>query len=223
MPKKTMIAVIDTETASLMGGVYDFAYAITDKKGNIEKTENHLVEEIVTNGSMMMGAFYAKKTFSHYFPMLDNDLIDLWAWSDIRDQFLQDLIDYDVSIIAAYNLPFDARVLAATHNSITKQEKFLHGKYKMLDIWRFSCLTILNRRGYKNLAHEKGWVSDAGNIRTNAECAYRYAANDNEFIEHHTALHDVIAENKILAYCFRQKKKTPFGLTGVAPWRIVNN
>ena len=39
-----------------------------------------------------------------------------------------------------------------------------------------------------------------------AEVLYRYISGDNEFIEDHTGLADVLIEKEIFTYCTKQKK-----------------
>ena len=109
------------------------------------------------------------------------------------------------------------------HTSATlANRKFLNYVPKLLDIWQFACETILNRPTYRNMAQKYNWISEAGNIRTSAECAYRYVAHQPEAIEAHTALCDARIEGEILAKCFRQKKTVPYGVMNAQPWRIVN-
>ena len=43
-----------------------------------------------------------------------------------------------------------------------------------------------------------------------------------DFIEDHTALSDAIIETQIMAACFAQKKRIPYGIINAQPWRIVN-
>ena len=64
------IMTIDTETVGLEGHVYDIAWAISNKRGEIVAERNWLVRENFTNPKKMMGAFYAGKTFTHYAPCL---------------------------------------------------------------------------------------------------------------------------------------------------------
>jgi len=218
--KKLCILTLDTETIGLEGHVYDIAYAIHDKKGNIQETKNYLIREIMTDGQKMTGAYYSKKTFTDYIPMLDSGDIKLINWQKMQKIFLNDLIDYNVDILAAYNLAFDSRALRETNTLLTGGKKFLENKIDLLDIWRFACLTILNQKAYKWLADANGWRSDAGNYRTTAEHAFRYISNQNDYIENHTALDDVIIEVGILAECYRQKKKVPYNDLSGSPWRL---
>lgn len=219
---KKIIMVLDTETADLTGSVYDIGYTITDKRGNIAATRNWLVEEIFTDAKKMMGAFYAGKIFSHYAPMLQRGDIELTSWETIIETMRADIIEYSVNILAAYNLPFDTRVMRNTHSALGYTDKVLPHPLDQLCIWQFACETKLNTRLYKELAKEKGWVSEAGNIRTGAEYAYRFCAGDFGFIEDHTALSDAIIETEILARCFATNAKIPYNKKSAMPWRIVN-
>jgi len=216
------IITIDTETADLTGNVYDIGYIIHDKQGNIELERNFLVREIFTNPDIMMGGFYAKKTFSHYAPMLNDGSIKLESWQTITETMREDFKNADV--LAAYNLGFDLRVLKKTHNAlIGNAAPIFSAPVKLLDIWQFACETKLSQKLYRQLATEQGWVSAAGNLKTNAECAYRFCSGEWGFIEQHTALDDAQIEMQILKYCFASKKKIPYGVYNKAPWKIVNS
>ena len=48
-------------------------------------------------------------------------------------------------------------------------------------------------------------------------------ANNPDFIEDHTALSDAIIETQILASCFAQKKRIPYGKINAQPWRLVQD
>ena len=222
MKNQEIILVLDTETCDLTGSVYDVGYTITNKKGDILTTYNALVREIFTDAKKMMGAFYAKKMFSHYAPMLDDQLVKMADWSEIVERIRSDIAEFNVTTVAAYNAGFDFRVMAATHKMLGNSDNVLLEKIKVLDIWQFACETKLSQKSYKKLAISRGWVSPAGNIKTGAEFCYRYTSNDHDFIEDHTALSDAVIETQILAACFAQKKRVPYGIINGAPWRLVN-
>ena len=221
--EKNIIAIADTETIGLPpeNYVYDFGYVFQDRKGNKLFETAHLVEEIVTDAKKMMGAFYAGKMFSHYLPLVDAGMIDIRPFEYIKQEYLDLANDYNVNVFAAYNLGFDIRALATTNKYLSKG-KFLNTTPKLLDIWQFACEVLMNRPTYKRLAQKNNWVSDAGNMRTNAECAYRYVSGNADAVEAHTALCDARIEGEILTKCFRQNKKVPYGTFDAQPWRIVN-
>ena len=223
MISKNIIMVLDTETCDLSGSVYDVGYTITNKKGDILATRNFLVREIFTDASRMMGAFYAKKMFSHYAPMLDDGLVKLTEWADIVAQIRADISGFKVSTIAAYNAGFDLRVMRSTHAMLGDGLPVCPSGLQILDIWQFACETKLSQKAYKKLARARGWISPAGNIKTGAEFCYRYTSGNHDFIEDHTALSDAIIETQILAACFAQKSKIPYGKINAQPWRLVQD
>jgi len=220
---KNVILVLDTETCDLTGSVYDVGYTICEKDGTIIKTYNALVREVFTDAKRMMSAFYAKKMFTHYAPMLDDSLIHLESWATIVDQIRSDIAEYKVTTIAAYNAGFDLRVMGHTNGLFGDGSPVCPKGLKVLDIWQFACETKLSQKAYKKLARSRGWVSPAGNIKTGAEFCYRYTNNSPDFIEDHTALSDAIIETQILASCFAQKKRVPYGKINAQPWRLVQD
>ena len=216
------IATIDTETVGLEGHVYDIGYCIHNKRGEIALERNWLVEENFTDPAKMMGAFYAGKHFTHYARMLQDGEVRLTPWAEIVATMRADFLVHGVNVVAAYNAGFDFRVLAQTHRELAGGGKMLTDAVKVLDIWQFACETKLSQKAYANIARAMGWVSPAGNIKTGAEFAHRYCSGDHSFIEDHTALSDARIEVEILAECFRQKKRVPYGVVNASPWRIVN-
>ena len=222
MPIAKTIMVLDTEPCDIYGFVYDGGYTITNRKGEVLSTYNALVAEIFTDGSKMMGAFYAKKLFSHYAPMLQRGEIALTPWAEIVAQIQADVSAYGVNVLAAYNLGFDRRVMRQT-NGLLGDGPIFSAPVDMLDIWQFACETKLSQARYKELARSRGWVKKStGNIFTGAEYAYRFCSGDYGFIEDHTALSDALIETDILAACYACKKSVPYGVINGAPWQIVN-
>lgn len=218
---KEIIATLDTECVGLEGHVYDIGYCIHDRKGNIVLERNWLVEENFTNPKKMMGAYYAGKHFTHYARMLQDGKITLKPWAFIVETMRADFAEHGVTTVAAYNAGFDLRVIRQTHADLGFTGKVLKTGVKVLDIWQFACETKLKQKSFVRVARRMGWVSDKGNIKTGAEFAHRYCSGDYSFIEDHTALSDAQIEVAILAECFRQKKRVPYGIVNAQPWRLV--
>lgn len=220
--KKQAILTLDTETADLTGSVYDIAFAVHTRDGEILETYNALVDEIFTDAKKMMGAFYASKLFTHYSKMLADGRIGFAPWGSIVAEIQRVIEQHNVTTIAAYNLGFDRRVMRNTHKALGYSGAICPAGLQQLDIWQFACETKLSQATYKKLALNAGWVSSAGNIKTGAEYAYRFCSGDHGFIEDHTALSDALIEVDILAACFATKKKIPYNIVNAQPWRIVN-
>lgn len=216
------IMTIDTETASLTGEVYDVAYIIHTRDGKIVKSFSALVREIITNPDYMMGAYYARKSFSYYIPAIADRALTLLPWSEIVGNIREDALTFDVQTVAAYNLGFDRRVLRATHNTLGNRGAVFPKPVRQLDIWEFACRARMVKEKYKTVARREGWISEVGNIRTTAECAWRYVSGDYSFIESHVALSDAYIETQILADCFRAKTRVPYNIVTGNPWKLVN-
>jgi DNA polymerase III epsilon subunit-like protein len=154
--------------------------------------------------------------------MLQDGEIRLTPWAEIVGIMRADFLEHGVDVVAAYNAGFDFRVLKQTHADLGGEGAILQNPVKVLDIWQFACETKLSQKSYAAIARSQGWMSPAGNIKTGAEFAHRYCSGDHSFIEDHTALSDARIEVAILAECFAQKKRVPYGITNAQPWRIVN-
>lgn len=219
MTTKKLFAVIDTETASLNGDVFDFGMVICDKQGNIYDQMDFICKEVFDDTEKMEKAYYFNKVDAFYKPNIRCGRQRVISWADGMKEARAMLAKHNVKIISAYNLSFDRRVIINTSKR--------HGfgidfrKFEMLDLWRVCCETFLQQKTFKSLAHRLGWVSPAGNIRTSAEMAFRYGTGDWEFSESHTALDDAIIESIILVKVFATKKKVNYGLIA-HPWRLVN-
>tara|TARA_Y100001951_G_scaffold102959_1_gene110746 strand:- start:662 stop:1339 length:678 start_codon:yes stop_codon:yes gene_type:complete len=223
MHKKLSIATIDTETIGLQpkNFVYDIGVTFHDKCGAIAGTYTALVEEIWCDPKLMMGAFYAGKVFTHYSRMLETGGISIRPWQSIIDD-LQGIIEaYDVNVVSAYNLGFDMGAIKRTSARLGAGPLLPHPRFKLLDIWRFACETILQQSNFRQLAMANGWRSEKGNFKTTAEIAYRYITRELGFAESHTALDDSKIETDILAKCFRQKRAIPYGAPIRNPWKLA--
>ena len=80
-------------------------------------------------------------------------------------------------------------------------------QYLIFDIWCLAIQHLLNSDGYKKMAVKNQWFTASGKyFSTNAENAYRFIANENDFIESHTALSDARIETKIFTKAVNHNK-----------------
>lgn len=218
---KKQFLILDTETADLTGSVYDVGYVVCDRKGTISREYNALVREVFTDAKRMMGAFYAKKIFTHYADMLQTNAIRMMPWIEIIAQLNHDIAESGATVLCAYNAGFDVRVMRATHKMLGHTGHALQHRMEILDLWQFACETKLRQTDYIRMATENGWMTKNGNLSTGAEFAFRYITRNGEFEESHTALADAKIEAVILAECLRQKKRIPYGVCDNSPWKLV--
>ena len=195
--KRVNICVLDTETLDVITkGVYDVGVTIVTPQGKILKTCNWINSDIYDNLSVFSTAYYQCKRGEYDYLIKVGKALKM-NWHEIRFQFNEMMDKYDVGVIAAYNAGFDVASMSNTHIR-HRGEKFLTRFFEIWDIMGMACRTILSTNEYHEFAKENGMVSDKGNYRTTAECAYRYIKKDKEFIEHHTALEDTLIETEIM-------------------------
>ena len=224
MGKKRKIFLFDTETQGVdKRYVYDIAFQIVDKNGKVYESATYLVREMVTNPEVMCDAFYHKKVYTDYIPMLDEGAIGLANWLDIVGHLQDAVKTHDADVVSAYNIPFDISAMRQTHKALGYHGPILPYPMKKLCLWLWSCITLCRRPTYHKDALTFGWFSDAGNVRTTAEHVFRYLSKQPDFIEDHTALSDVHIERDILSNLYKLKGPVPYGRANAACWRLAQD
>lgn len=76
-----------------------------------------------------------------------------------------------------------------------------HGKtYPLFDLWGLSCEHLLNNPDYKQMCYDNEWRTASGKYYpTNAEKAFAYCFQQEDFEEAHTAIEDAIIESMLFA------------------------
>ena len=222
--QKEYFLVIDTETCNTLEQPmpYDIGYEITDRYGNIVLERSFLVAEIfIDMADVMKSAYYAEK-IPMYWEDVKNGTRKIAPFWTIRKTMLEDMKLWGVKKVGAYNMGFDRRALNNLIRYVSKSFKryFFPFGTEYFCIWNMACDVLLNRNSYVNFAMENGFVSDANNILTSAECAYRYIKNKCDFIENHTGLEDVKIEVEIFVFFFSLHKKMDTSINSSC-WRKV--
>ena len=136
----------------------------------------------------------------------------------------------------SYNAMFDSRAFVDT----AKLENEVIPK-PILDNWNCIFVLVANTivenkdAQFVNWAVEKEheligkirldqskYISEKGNIRTNAQTVYRYISGDDSFIEAHKGMQDTQIEGEILEWCKNFKKWSLLDSTPNVAWTIVN-
>lgn len=122
--KKKTYLVLDSETATLpfaneIAGndperkkriaiakplIYDFAYCITDRQGNISEKKQFLIAEIFSIPAVFNTAYYANKR-PIYLEMLRKNETVIKPWDEVMDIFIKDMEKVDA--VGAFNSMFD--------------------------------------------------------------------------------------------------------------------
>lgn len=208
---KEKFIVLDTETCNTVEEPipYDLGWVVCDREGNIYEKRSFLIAEVFLDmADIMSTAYYAEKI-----PMYKKDvkkgkriIKPMWA---IRRVMMDDIKKYKVKKIGAYNMSFDKKALNNLIRYISKSWMrwwFPYG-VEYFCIWNMACSTLLNKKTYAKFAYDNDLISDAKNIQSSAECAYKYITGDMGFTESHTGLEDVKIEVDIMVKCFKRHKK----------------
>lgn len=201
------VLIIDTETTNSIEQPlpYDVGYLILDAStGEILVERSFVVSEIFFDENLMQVAYFADK-IPQYLQDIKEKRRKVKTICGIRKQIKEDMKNYQVNRVGAYNMGFDNR---ATKNDI----RYISGSMvrwffpygtELFCIWNMACTSILSTANFINWAIENSHVSDSGNIRTSAEICYRYLTKNNDFEESHTGLEDCRIEAAIFLAVLR--------------------
>lgn len=119
--------------------VYDIGWTVTDRQGNIIKTENFLVQETFFVPNVFNTAYYKDKR-PVYMELLKNNKIDVATWENIIQKLLIDLNYCDC--VCAYNACFDFK------KAIPYTERYIKNLYSVnYNEWEkkqfYNCKNIL--------------------------------------------------------------------------------
>jgi hypothetical protein len=219
------VMVIDTETANNIEQPmpYDFGWAVVDtEKGRIVRKYSYVCAEIFLDRELMKQAYFAEK-IPMYWEEIKQGKRQLKRLLNIRKEIWNCLKTYGIKQVCAYNMNFDkwASVNDVRYITASKIRWFFPYGVEFVCIWHMACTSFLKTSDYVNYATIHGFVSEAGNIQTSAEVAYRYLKDDPTFEESHTGLEDVEIETAILLNCLKvgdeKMKMTPYS----GCWREV--
>lgn len=215
-----MYAIFDTETinATTMPFIYDFGMTITDGTGKIFDRYTAIVSEIARTPQLFNRAFYQWKKPIY---ILRKNIVK--SFHDVMADVAALLDKWEVHTIGAYNLAFDLRAINKTMDFLTIKGKFFQRELNFVDLWSASCETIFSTPDFIEWAENNGYISDANNIKTNAEVAFCWTTKNVEFSEAHVALDDAEIESVILAACIADGNTFTTNRLIGSPWRIVAN
>lgn len=209
--RKNYYLTIDTETANGLDDpmMYDLGGAIHDKQGNVYETFSFVIYEIFClDRALFDTAYYAEKRpmYEEQLAQGSRKIVSIFT----ARRYLHDLCEkYGVKAIIAHNARFDYKSTNGTlrYLSKSKYRYFLPYGVQMWDTLKMAQDTICKQKTYIEFCKENDYCMKNGRPRATAEILYRYIKGNNEFVEDHTGLEDVLIEKEIFAKCMRQHKK----------------
>lgn len=219
--RRNYIIVMDTETCPLDRNyngvtpfnmfVYDIGWAVVDKHGNVYETKSYVNKDIFYGEKDLMNSSYYANKLPQYFEDIENGSRVVASWFEIRKDLVETMKRYETNIVCAHNARFDDGATKNTQRWLTKSKYryFLPYGTEVWDTMKMSLDVIASMPTYKAFCEENGYMTRHKTPRpqVKAEVIYRFITGNNDFIESHTGLEDVLIEKEILAYCCRKHKK----------------
>ena len=224
MRKAEKIMVLDVETCNTLEQPlpYDIGYVITDRKGNIYKKESFVVAEIFCDMSDVMQSAYYKEKIPNYWEDIKNGDRKLRTMWTIYKVMKNDIKEYKIKTVGAYNAYFDKTAMNNLIRFVTKSKFRWWFPYKtdFICIWHMACQTILNTKSYIKFAERNNLMTESQkNLSTSAESTYKFLTQNLDFEESHTGLEDVEIEVQIMKKCFETHKKMDKAINRMC-WRL---
>ena len=208
--RKRYYIVFDTETANGLNDpiVYDLGFAVVDKMGNVYARYSLVIREVFFGmKDLMRSAYYANK-LPQYYEQIASGERQVVSMYEAKKLFADVCKEYNVKVAIAHNARFDYRATSKTQRYITKSKYrfFLPYGIELWDTMKMANDTICKQVHYKEWCYNNGYLTKNGRVRKTAEILYRYISGDDNFIESHTGLEDVLIEKEIFVHCMRQHK-----------------
>ena len=210
--------VLDTETCPLEQTgevtpwnmfVYDIGWAIVDKRGKVYKTQSFINADIFLDEKELMKSAYYSEKIPKYWEDIKSGIRQLKSFYNIRKQLLEDIAEYGVKEIYAHNMRFDYGTLQNTQRWLTKSKYryFFPKGIEICDTLKMARQVLKDSKMYRVWCEQNGYITKNNQCRFSAEVLYKYITGNDDFIESHTRLEDVMIEKDILAYCYSRHKK----------------
>lgn len=210
------VIVFDTETTGELDCpfAYDLGYAVLNLESSaILKTESLVISEIFNDEEMMASAYYAEK-IPLYREALRKGERKMVTCATAKRMLTADCKRYNVHYLSAHNARFDYRSTATTQRYLTcsKYRFFLPYGCELIDTLKMARLALKANDEYGEFCYNNDYLTKRGCRRYTAEILYRFISGDNEFVEAHQGLDDVMIEKDILLYCLRNGLTVTDGL-----------
>ena len=201
---ETLFLVIDTETCNSIDDpfCYDVGFAVVEATGEVVESHSYVVADIFLDNELMESAYFKDK-IPQYWEDIQSGKRILRRFKTIK-AILRDVVEqYGIRYIVAHNASFDYRSLNYTQRLLTssKYRYFFPWGVEIWDTLKMAQDTICKQKTYIRWCERNGYIKRNGQPRATAEILYRYITLNNEFVEDHTGLEDVLIEKDILAYC----------------------
>lgn len=198
--------VLDTETTNDIDTpiCYDVGFAVIDKEGNVYEKFSFVVADVFLDKELMESAYFAEKIPQYWEEIKKGERV-LKQYKTIKKILADTCKKWEVKAIVAHNMRFDYLSTNTTQRYLTCSKYRFFFPYG-IEIWDTLKMAreCFNDEEYDTFCYENDYITKNGRKRYTAEILYRFLTNNNNFIESHTGLEDVMIEKEIFVYCMRK-------------------
>lgn len=202
-----LFIVLDTETTNSLDDpfCYDIGWAVVDRNGKVYQTYSYVVADVFLDAELMASAYFAEKV-PNYWKEIESGERTLASFSQIRKALCACAKKWSVTKFFAHNMSFDYRSTNYTQRFLTssKYRYFFPYGAEICDTLKMARQVLKNDEDYDNFCYSNQYLTKRGCKRYTAEIIYRFISHDNQFVESHTGLEDVLIEKEILSYCLQK-------------------
>lgn len=210
MANKKVFVVLDIETVSDARLAFDIAWIVCDSKGNELERYNALVKEIIDapfGFALLSRDSFMKNKFKFYRDAITFNSIPVKPFMEIVNDFAAISARYNAKcVMCAYNARFDFNALN-DNADIYDGSCFFDASDEVVDIMTMALATICDTNRYVRWCLLNGFVTEKGNVKTNAETVYAYLMCDVDYKEAHHGLEDCEIEKDIYFKARKYRKK----------------
>lgn len=209
MTENEKVIVLDTETTNSIDDpiAYDIGFAVIDINGKVYESHSYVVADVFLDSELMSSAYFADK-IPKYWEDIKNGKRKLRKLKTIKHILTDVCEQYGIKKIVAHNARFDYKSLTLTQRFLTssKYRYFLPYKIEIWDSLKMSREVFGKDEKFGDFCYKNNYLTKRGQRRYTAEILYRFLTNQNNFIESHTGLEDVLIEKEIFCECLKRKK-----------------
>ena len=190
--------------------VYDLGLAIIDKHGTVYEKESLIISDTYYGMKDLMKSCYYAEKLPRYDEEIEQGVRQVVSYYMAREIVKALMEKYDTNIVIAHNAGFDNRATNNTQRYLTKSKYRYFFPYgtEIWDTLKMANDTICKQKTYIAWCERNGYMTNHSKPRprATAEILYRYISGNEDFVESHTGLEDVMIEKEIFAHCMRQHK-----------------
>jgi DNA polymerase III epsilon subunit-like protein len=199
--------VFDTETTNSIDDpiVYDIGFAVIDDMGKIYESHSYVVADVFLDEELMASAYFADK-IPQYWKDIQEGKRHLRRLKTIKFILKDVCRQHNITKIIAHNAAFDYKSCNFSQRYLTssKYRWFFPYGVEIWDSLKMAREIFGKDKEYQKFCADNNYLTTYKKPKFTAEVLYKYLSGDNNFIESHTGLEDVMIEKEIFVECLRR-------------------